>query len=327
MASEKQTDIKIKGRGGKNLILLLKIVLTIILLLYLRPAVKSDEILSAIKQADIIFILGAFILILPNIYLQFLKWEIICNKSLGEKDNKKIWRSLFYGYSGGIATPMKIGEYAGRLIVFKEKGILLVSLATLIDKLFIFVMITFSGSLAGILFFQFYYGLSLTPALMLYTVVFLIYYLIFYFASKERFISQGLVGRLMQKKYAGSFINGLREFKTLGKETVTRLSLITIILCTTYIMQFAMLVVAYSNHFNILMYFWAGLLVMFAKTMIPPVTLGEFGVREAASVIILKKMGLSSAIALNASVTIFAFNLLLPAFIGLLMILSRRDEL
>ncbi|MBK9099222.1 MAG: hypothetical protein IPM14_14110 [bacterium] len=52
----------------------------------------------------------------------------------------------FFGFSAGIITPLRIGEYFGRGIEFKDKSIVQVTVATLIDKFFPLLMVASLGS-------------------------------------------------------------------------------------------------------------------------------------------------------------------------------------
>jgi uncharacterized membrane protein YbhN (UPF0104 family) len=137
-----------------------KVVIALGLLFYLIYAVNFNEILTAIKQANVYLISVAFLLSFVNIYLQFYKWKITANVVLQENQNSKIWLSLFYGFSAGVFTPARIGEYFGRAIVFKNHSLLRVTLATLLDKLFLLLLVAFFGAISSILFIHYYYHVT-----------------------------------------------------------------------------------------------------------------------------------------------------------------------
>lgn len=63
-------------------------------------------------------------------------------------------------------------------------------------------------------------------------------------------------------------------------------------------------------------------LVFFAKSAVPGATLGDLGVREGAAVYFLAAFG--GAAAFNASLGVFAINLLLPALVGLPLVVRLR---
>ena len=91
-----------------------------------------------------------------------------------------------------------------------------------------------------------------------------------------------------------------------------------------FIAQFALLVSAFSLHANFINYLWAGGLVMFVKSVIPPISLGELGIREGVSVYFVKQLGENAAVGFNASISLFLINILLPALIGLILLLKRK---
>jgi hypothetical protein len=65
-------------------------------------------------------------------------------------------------------------------------------------------------------------------------------------------------------------------------------------------------------------------LVFFAKSAVPGVTLGDLGVREGAAVFFLASFG--EAAAFNASLGLFATNLLVPALAGLTLVTRLRVD-
>jgi len=67
-------------------------------------------------------------------------------------------------------------------------------------------------------------------------------------------------------------------------------------------------------------------MVMFVKTIIPPVSMGELGIREGASVYFLTQMGEAASVGFNASIMLFIINLLIPALIGAVMFLRKNGN-
>ena len=88
--------------------------------------------------------------------------------------------------------------------------------------------------------------------------------------------------------------------------------------------QFVCLVLAFAPGAS-----WRGAalgvaLTFYAKSAVPQVTLGDLGVRESAAVFFLGAYGVGAAAALNASLAVFAVNLLLPALLGVPLLLRLR---
>jgi len=93
-----------------------------------------------------------------------------------------------------------------------------------------------------------------------------------------------------------------------------------------FLLQYALLVSAFSHNTEIINYLWAGNLIMFVKTVIPPISLGELGIREGASVFFLTKFSELPSVAFNASIFLFIINILLPALVGLILLLKKNDD-
>lgn len=151
--------IALKNIYLKNRIILqviIKAMVAVGILLFILNTVNPIKIYFAFKKANILMILIACALSMLNIYLQYLKWKLVCNSLLKENDKKKIIRSLFYGFSGGVFTPARIGEYFGRAASFAEQPLLQVTSAAVIDKLFTLTVILIIGSVS----FLFYLNLS-----------------------------------------------------------------------------------------------------------------------------------------------------------------------
>ena len=98
------------------IIFAVKIVIAVGMLFYLASSIEYGKIHSAIENANLLLIAVAFLLSFANIYLQYSKWRLTCGQVLEEKKKFKILTSLFYGFSAGTITPLRVGEYFGRAI-------------------------------------------------------------------------------------------------------------------------------------------------------------------------------------------------------------------
>jgi uncharacterized membrane protein YbhN (UPF0104 family) len=83
---------------------------------------------------------------------------------------------------------------------------------------------------------------------------------------------------------------------------------------------------AFSQNSDYLSYLWAGNLIIFVKTAIPHISLGELGIREGASVFFLTSFGELPSVAFNASIFLFFINIMLPALVGLLLLIRKNDD-
>lgn len=302
-----------------------KILIAAGLLIFIFNYVDINEILTAVSNANYIILCTAFALSFVNVGLQYYKWKITCEHLLTDKSSKKILLSLFYGFAAGSFTPARVGEYFGRAMVFKNKTLLEVTVATLIDKLFPLLMVASIGTVSSILFLHYYYQVSFYITVSLFIVFFtLAYFVVMLFINPE-FWDNILFKKLKTSISLQKIFDKLEPLQTLDKKYSLQMTSVSFLFYSCYIFQYAMLVICFSGNTNLLNYLWVGNLVMFAKTIIPPVSFAELGIREGASVFFLTYFGETQAAAFNASFFLFIINVLLPSLVGLLFFFRKND--
>lgn len=296
--------------------LILKILISAGILTLILYQISLYEIFQMIKISNKLIILAAFGLSIGNIFLQYLKWELVCNVILQENDKRKILISLFYGFSAGSFTPARIGEYFGRAILFTDRPLLEVTAATLTDKLFTMLIV----SVIGLILFLFYLG-TLVGAAGILIISLSIYFLIYNWHS---FRKKTVVRRLLKFKRISSFYNRISFLNNFNYSAGINLTILSILFYFCFILQFVLLISAFTNHLDLINYLWAGSLVMFFKTIIPSVAFGDLGVREGASVYFITHFGGPAAAGFNASILLFIINVLFPALLGLIFIIKKK---
>lgn len=309
-----------------TLVIAAKLIIAAGLLIFLINFIDYDQIISAINEANLLMIGLVLILGVVNICLQYIKWRITCNEVLEVKDNSKIFRSLFFGFSAGIITPLRIGEYFGRGIEFRDKSLVQVTVATLVDKFFPLLMVASIGSVSSLLFIYYYHNVSIYLVLSLFVLIFSFFYLLLMLLVSNRFWNSLLFSRLNTSSRVRSFLDKLKIFENLDKRYFYKMIVISFLFYSCFLIQYALLAMAFSNHFNFINYLWAANLIMFSKTIIPPVSIGELGIREGVSIYFLTQMGESASVGFNASIFLFIINLLIPALIGVGMFLRKNER-
>jgi len=307
------------------IIFLLKFIIAGGLLAFIISRISLSEIVTAIQSANLTLIGVAFLLVAINLFLQFLKWKLVCGKILDFTDNKKILISLFHGITAGSFTPARVGEYFGRAMMFKDKPFIQVTMATVVDKFFMLIEVAFVGAISSILFLYSYYNLTLLTAVGLIILAVSILGFLLFLAMHPRLWENALVEKLSVSKKLASFIEKISILKKMDLKFSLQLLLITLLFLMCIISQYAILAAAFSNHWNFFDFAWAGMLVMFAKSIVPPVAIADLGVREGASVFFLSKFGEIQSVGFNSSIFIFLINILFPAIIGLFLLFKKND--
>lgn len=284
-----------------------------------------EKISASLKEANYLLIIISFLLSFANILLQFFKWKIICNKVIDEKSDRKILSSLLIGIAGGLVTPFRAGEYIGRNLPFKNNSVIEISLATFVDKICNLFIILLVGSFATLLFVQFYYNLSIYFVLLIATLLISLFFLCFLLIINGNF-RDIFKTRIKKFKWFTKYFNELKILKNISQGLILEIIFLSLLIFGCYIMQFALLISAFSHQFNFINYVWIGILVIFAKTIIPPITFGELGIRESASVFYITKMGLVAAVGFNAAIFLFLINILIPSIVGIFFLLKRDRQ-
>ena len=231
--------------------------------------------------------------------------------------------SLFQGFAAGAFTPFRLGEYFGRAFLFKEKTLLKVTVATLIDKFFPLSIVAFAGALSSILFLHFYYDVTIYITAALFIVVFTLFYLLMLLLIDPEFWNNFLFNKIRKSRYY-KFFSKMNFIKNLDKNYSLKMFSISILFYLCFTTQFVILISAFSNQFNFVNFYWAAILVMFTKTFFPAISLSEIGIREGASVFFLGQMGVNAAAAFDAAIFLFFINILIPSLIGLALLFKKK---
>jgi len=318
-----QTKVVKPTKQKNNFKLIAKIIIAIALMYFLITYIHFDEIILALENANKEIIAFVFVLSFLNIYMQFLKWKVMCSSLLNIKDDNKIWLSLFYGFSGGIATPIRVGEYVGRAIPFENTSLVKVTVSTILEKFASLFLVLILGGIAGVYFINKYYTLLYAvPVIILVVGLGLI---VIALVKGYNLISNFLNKLAYRYNFFEKLINELKLLKQLGRVSFYKLLMYSFLFYAVYIFQYALLALAFSQDGDLLHFIWAGTLVMFTKSFLSFISFADIGIRESASVFILNKMGFAKAIGFNAAIFLFLFNLLIPSIIGLVL-LFKKDK-
>lgn len=304
----------------------LKLLVAGSLLVYLFSFVELKNIVSTFLSSNILLLSLSAVLLVPNIYLQYWKWKITCDKLIGERSRRKILLSLFYGFPAAVFTPARTGEYFGRGLAFKDHHFSEIIIATVVDKFFTILVTFIVGSIGTILFINKYYQSNIYVSLPMMIAFFVLSAITvtFIFSDKEWFYK--LFSPIFKFKLFSKIGESLLMLKNLDRDFVFKMISISTIFFFCYLLQFVILFAAFAHHIEFVKFFWAAIVIMFAKTILSPISLSELGVREGASIFFLTQMGESSSTALNASLSLFIINIILPSLIGLFLLFVKNDD-
>lgn len=308
-----------------------KLLLAVVLVVLLVESIQSRAILSLLSGAQPLMLAAAMLLLPLNIAFQYQKWRVLVHSRFPDAGAVELRASLLLGFTFGIVTPARIGEFGGRAAGMRGTGangaqllaadrFALVGL-TAVDK-FATMLVTLIAGGAGLLLFCWRHPF-MDPLLLTFLMLLAAGAAVLWLrrgsataASSTHAAQPEAVGGFFRRRY-----NELRQTLR-GIDAARRrvLMLHSVLFYLTFLLQFYFLLLAFGP--VDLLSALAGIsTIMLIKTVIPPITLGELGIREGASVYVLGHAGIIAAAAFNASLLLFAINILLPSLAGLFVLL------
>ncbi|MFZ1731579.1 MAG: lysylphosphatidylglycerol synthase domain-containing protein [Bacteroidota bacterium] len=346
-----------------------KLLLAAALIALLIHTVQRDTLASLLLRANPFYIAAALLLLPLNLYFQFHKWGLLVRSRIPLATPQELRRSLLLGFTFGIVTPARLGEFGGRAAGIRTRSdatlqdtnaasrntesrkdgppvadkLALIGL-TAIDKLATMVVTVLVGLFSLLLFCWRHPFMDpwLLSAILLLAIGAA---LIIYFRWNRRPVDGSTAPppsaaanlnaascasadpAAANKSYLRRRYDDVRSvLRDLDPARIQSLMLFSVLFYLTFLVQFFFLISAFGPIDTLSTVAGIGT-IMLVKTVIPPVTIGELGIREGASVYVLGHAGILAAAALNASLLLFAVNVFLPSLAGLALLLRlpRRE--
>ena len=282
---------------------------------------QGTALTSVVRRADYGLFIVAACLLIPNIVIQFLRWRLLVRVLDEHASHADVAASLFSGFAWGLITPARIGELSGRASPLRGIPPAAVVLFSSLEKLGTLGVTVAAGSVSAFLFRDtlarsFVQG-GVPPG-----IVIVIAMVIVLAASCALLLRRGHLRRLLDR------IPGrITEVLSTGLRSLTCRKTLVVLLFSSgfyivFVSQFVILLIAFGSE-NSVSLLGGAMAVMFFKSLVPPVSVGELGVREGVSLAVLTAFGCSPAATVGASLTLFAINVLLPAVAGGVVLLAR----
>lgn len=304
-------------RSRRRIALILKSLFAIVLLWALFQYVDFENVKHALFTAQPGYIAGAALLMIANVGLQVLKWRYFVRLVDPAATNLESAASLLFGITLGAVTPGQVGEFGGRALRHSSIPAGTIVGLTLVDKL---QMMCVMG-IAGVLSLTALFPLGRAWGTVIGTTSTVLFLVMFFRIDALRHLRLGLSNSFLQRPTVRDFFAAVAVFKPLN-------------LVVSFCISVGFYLVIYLQMFLLLNAFspvepsdaFLGFAsMMFLKSLLP-ISLGDLGIREASSVYLYSLMGIGAATALNASLLLFAINIVLPSLIGLVFIPRSRTH-
>lgn len=302
----------------------IKTVVTLALLYMVFKVVRFEELKETFQRANHLLLIPALILLPVNLYLQAARWRLLASTEVPDLLIKKYFENLLIGFTLGLATPGRFGEI-GRVMLFEKASKLRLAGLHVLDKfyfagataffgpLLVYLIPGFSEMIPG----QFRLGVGIIALIL--PLVYL------YLGTDYRVFRSLMVSLQLILPGNKRILEVLSAFDGLRLKHSARAVLMTLAQLLIIVTQFYLISSAFQqvNYIHAIHTYMA---VMFVKSVLP-ISMGSLGVGEWASISFYQQYGIREATALGSSLLLFAMNVLLPALVGLFILLKTRAKL
>ncbi|MDH7514637.1 MAG: lysylphosphatidylglycerol synthase domain-containing protein [Bacteroidota bacterium] len=262
----------------------------------------------------------AVALLLPNLAVQFLKWRTLVRRVLPDVRDVEAAVSLLGGFALGLVTPARAGEFGGRAWALPRADAAATAAVTVVDKASTFI-VTCGAGVAGAMILWAGGASSPVRTVLIGGGCAAVFITVLLLAMRVR-VFRNLRGTIPGKgKLARAVHGALEAAAAVGRGDLVSAFCWSAVFYAVFTTQFLLFLSALGTDVS-----WpiaCGVAaVLLAKTVIPPVTFGELGIREGTSILILAPLGVAAPAAFGASLLLFGVNVLLPSAAGAVWLAS-----
>lgn len=298
---------------------ILKLGIASLLLFVLIHNIKIENIQFALKQANFVFICLAGLLLIPNLFIQCVKWHYLLKLCKPNAKYLEAVKSLLSGFTLGFITPGRIGEL-GRAIFVKDCNRIQVLSLTMVDKLFSMAMVFLMGTIALFLLLGVKLGSELINLwLAIALAAFFVVGSLTLFPEKLRNSLYRIKSRLHFKEKSELLLSGIDNF---NRHQACILFGLNLLFYMIFVTQFYLLLSAFQSIQLI-----DGYLVVASTIVVKsllPISFGDLGIRETAAIYFVSKIAAQPSTAFNASIFVFLINIVLPSLIGFGLLMTEK---
>jgi uncharacterized membrane protein YbhN (UPF0104 family) len=297
-----------------------KLLLAVLALVLLADLIDWSALSAAALSADARWILVALALMPLNIGLEAYRWHRLVARLAPETRYRQSLAAVLSGYPLGLVTPARAGDFVGRALYLPYAGKAELMALTFAERMATLACTLVVGLAAVVPFMILQSDIPRLAWAALFMVA---------AAGTFAFLALTLQPRLARRVLATAlpFPRARRVLRVLDqfdRRDARSLLALSGVRYGVFSLQFVLLVFAFAPSASFLAVYAGVALVFFAKSAIPSFTLGDLGVREGAAVFFLGSLGVGAAAAFEASLLLFGINLLLPALVGLPLVLQLR---
>ncbi len=280
------------------------------------------QLFEAFSGESLLMLLGVFMLMFFNWGIEARKWQISL-KGVQQLGLGRALKGVFTGNTMALFTPNRVGEYVGRIIYVEEEKRLASMPLTFVCSIAQLV-ITFIAGLCGMLYlretavnegFHFIWFNVLWISIAVVAITLLLVYF-------RLSMIVGWLGRFSFMKNIRKYIEVLKNFEATVLLRILSLSAGRYLV---FLVQYYLLFKAFGVDLGWWECFFSVSVVFLTLAIIPSIAVfTDLGIRWKTSMELVTIYSSNTVGILAASFAIWIINLVIPALIGSLLILSVR---
>ena len=272
---------------------------------------------------DKIWYLALAILLMPvNWSIEAIKWGGLVDKfeKISFKDS---FFAIMSGLTLGILTPGRVGEYGGRVLYVNAennwKAVITTFVTSISQNL---VNLTF-GSCCTIAFVYYNFGLNqmllIGSLLFVFTLTLVSYSLYFHLDTLKKFFKKISIPFLSK-----TLAKHLKVLKLFSKQDLFKVSVWSLVRYTVYSSQYVLLLYFFGIEGPFLMLFLGVSTIFLIQSTLPLPPMFSVFARSEIALIVWGIFSVNEIAILSSSFGLWIINLLVPAFLGLLLSLDKN---
>lgn len=265
--------------------------------------------------------IAAMVFIPINLGCETIKWKLLLEKWYVRISFRQLFSATLTGMSLGIFTPNRLGEYAGRLAYLphshRPEAVAMTFLCRLAQ--------TLPTAVIGAISLYF-----LLPDLIpqhssifthyAYPLVLTVNILVFFFWLSIKYWNSILSTYLKHFPLIHRFLHSIQLTES---RKLLHISLWSFARYGIFTFQYYLLLRACGYEGGIEIACICISSIFFLKSLVPSIALTEWGIREIVAIHIMSLYDIPLAIAISSTFLLYLFNVILPAFIGTLLMYGK----
>ncbi len=267
------------------------------------------------------------VLLMPvNWGIEAYKWYLLVN-NYQPLSFKKAYESVLSGLSLSMNTPNRIGEYGGRIVYLEPKYRILGVALTLVSSIGQLLITLVLGWIALLLLQDKMFAVQLGDAHLTGLLLQVFQYLVLLCAVLTAVFYFRMHWLVKLFKWIPWFRNKLalvNDLEHLSGKAYVQILFYSFLRFVVFALQYILLWQALQVHIDWWQGFWGIAFIFLIMAIVPSFAIAEVGIRGKVAVSIMSLFSTNSIAILAGTIGIWILNLVFPALLGSLLILTIR---